>query len=104
VRRDVYRQIGAFDPQFATTADYDFLIRAMQAGIKFYPLDAVLCNFRTGGATDHMTDEERYRQRYAIWYKNGLIGEDEYRKKRNQLRYKRYKELKQRLVKWFFRF
>jgi glycosyltransferase involved in cell wall biosynthesis len=77
VRTDVYRQIGAFDPQFSITADHDFLIRAMQAGIKFYSLDAILCNFSSGGASDNMSDYERHRQRYAVWHKNGLLSESE---------------------------
>jgi len=103
VRHEVYDQIGVFDTQFPVAADYDFLIRAMQGGIKFFPLDVVLSNFSSGGVSDQMSDFERHKQRYEIWYKNGLISEDEYQKKRGQLRYQRYKELKRRLAGWLMR-
>lgn len=104
VRRDVYKQIGTYDLQFSIAADHDFLIRAMEAKVKFYPLDVILSNFDSAGASSNMSDYERHRQRYAVWYKNGLLDEAEYRKKQNELRYKKYKELKRRVTQWLFRF
>jgi glycosyltransferase involved in cell wall biosynthesis len=103
VRRDVYDRIGTFDTQFPVAADYDFLIRAMQAGVRFFPLDTVLTNFRSGGASVRMSDYERHRQRYAVWYKNGLISEEEYRNKQKKLRGKRFRELKRKVMQWLLR-
>lgn len=103
VRRDVYAQIGRFDPTFSIAADHDFLIRAMQAGVKFHALDAILSNFSLGGASDRMADYERLRQRHGIWYKNGLITEEKYRKMQSRLKYTKYKEIKQGLIKWLFK-
>lgn len=103
VRGDVYEQIGVFDTQFPVAADHDFLIRAMKAGVKFQPLDAILSNFSSGGAADQMSDYERLRQRYGVFYKNGLLSASEYKKRQGELRYQKYKELKRKLVRWLFR-
>jgi glycosyltransferase involved in cell wall biosynthesis len=104
VRSEVYRQVGKFDLQFPVAADHDFLIRGMKAGVKFHALDAILANFSSGGAADQMSDHERHKQRYAVFYKNGLVGEREYRRMQGEVRYKKYKELKRKLTRWFFRF
>ena len=104
VRRNVYDRVGVFDTQFPVAADHDFLIRAMKAGVKFHPLDAVLSNFSSGGAADQMSDYERLRERYGVFYKNGLLSGAEYRQKQGVLRYNKYKELKQKMVRLFFRF
>jgi glycosyltransferase involved in cell wall biosynthesis len=104
VRRQVYGQIGGFDLQFRVAADHDFLIRAMQAEIKFMPIDAVLSNFRSGGVADQMSDYDRHKQRYDVFYKNGLLSDPEYSRKRGELRYKKYKEIKNKIVRLFFRF
>jgi glycosyltransferase involved in cell wall biosynthesis len=102
VRRAVYEQIGGFDTQFSIAADYDLLVRAMKAGVPFYAIDKVLCNFRKGGASERMSEFERLKQRYGIMFKNGLLTAEEYGRKQNELRYKKYKEFKQRLAHWLF--
>lgn len=102
VFRDVYHQIGVFDISFSVAADYDFLIRAMQSSIKFYPLDVVLSNFSWGGISVRMTENDRLKQRNAVLYKNNLLSEDEYRKRQKRLKYTKYKFIKERLVQWLF--
>lgn len=104
VRPSVYERIGGFDTTFSVAADHDFLIRAMQAGVKFHALDTILSNFTKGGASDQMSDYERHKQRYGVWYKNGLLSEKEYERLQGNLRYKKYKELKRRFVRWIFQF
>lgn len=103
VRREVYDQIGKFDPAFSIAADYDLLIRAMLVGIRFSPLDVILSNFRLGGASVQMNDYERHRQRCAVWYKNKLISAEAYAKEQKKLRYTKSKELKRKIVQWLFR-
>lgn len=103
VRAEVYRRVGGYDTQFFIAADHDFLIRSMLAGVVFHPIGEVLSNFTSGGASDRMSDYQRHRQRYAIFFKNGLISKSEFDSKGRELRYKKYKELKQKLARLVFR-
>jgi glycosyltransferase involved in cell wall biosynthesis len=100
VRRKVYDQVGFFDTGFPIAADYDFLLRAHLADVDFMPLDRVLTNFSLGGASDTMSDYERFKQRYAIMFKNGLMSEEEYRKARKNVQYTWYKQIKTKFVSW----
>ncbi len=102
VRRSVYERIGNFDTQFPIAADYDFLVRAMRAGVPFHPIDRVLSNFTLGGRSDRMGNYERLRQRYGVMLKNGLLTESEYRKRQSEVRYNRYKEMKGRIAGLLF--
>lgn len=52
VRRRVYAEVGAFDPRYRTTLDYDFLERCWRRGRRFRHLDRVLANFRLGGLSN----------------------------------------------------
>ncbi len=49
VSSKVYKKIGSYDTQYKIIADYDFILRAKAAGIKFIPLYEILANFRVGG-------------------------------------------------------
>jgi glycosyltransferase involved in cell wall biosynthesis len=49
VPRAVYQQLGGYDCRYTLAADYDFLLRALQAGIPTKPVDAVLNNYRNTG-------------------------------------------------------
>ena len=51
VRPEVYRDLGLFDLEFRTAADYDFMLRFLNSDWKSMYLDKVLTNFRQGGAT-----------------------------------------------------
>jgi glycosyltransferase involved in cell wall biosynthesis len=104
VRRSVYDDIGAYDTSFRISADYDFLLRAKRRGVEFIPVDSILTNFALGGASSKMTQAERLKQKSRAQYKNGLLSEPEYRKRCNELRYRRLNTMKRRVVRWLFRF
>lgn len=99
VRKSVYDKIGCFDLSFPTAADYDFLIRAKKAGIKFQSLNTILSNFVLGGKSYQVDDFERAKQRFEILDKNGLILGKESRKMRRMVRYKYIKKFKLNLIK-----
>lgn len=103
VKKSVYNDIGTFDLAFSIAADYDFLLRAAKNGVKFLALDQIIANFTKGGLSDRMSDYERFEQRYRALFKNGLISEKEYKKKKNEIKYSYYKTLKSKLIKTIFR-
>lgn len=47
--RAVYDRLGGYDCRYTLAADYDFLLRALKAGIPMRPVDAVLSNYRNTG-------------------------------------------------------
>ncbi len=49
VHREVYRSIGKYDLTYKITADLDFLLRAIDKGVKLLPTGAFLVNFRSTG-------------------------------------------------------
>lgn len=50
VSADVYRDFGAYDTQYPSVADYDFMIRMSQnSKVEFVPVDAVIADFYLGG-------------------------------------------------------
>ena len=49
VRRNVYEQVGLFDIHYRIGADYDFVLRCMEANIPWIILDDILTRMRTGG-------------------------------------------------------
>ena len=49
VKRAVYSQIGLFDLQYTIAADYDFILRAYLAGIKFYYTEKSLACYSLNG-------------------------------------------------------
>ena len=102
VRKSVYDEIGNFDTSFCTSADYDFLLRAMKRGVSFLALDHVLSNFSLGGATYHVNQYDMFEQRWRAQYKNDLLTEKEYNKRKRRLRYSLYKRIKMGLVKTIF--
>lgn len=54
VHKAVYDKIGLFDTQYKLSADYDFIFRAFNAGVKFFFIDEIIVNMRNTGAT-HQT-------------------------------------------------
>lgn len=52
VRRQVYGQIGLFDPRLTVAMDYELVLRLYRAGCRFCYLEQVLANMRYGGASD----------------------------------------------------
>lgn len=51
VSREVYEEIGVFDRSYSTAADYDFMLRFLNANMKAVYTEKVLTNFRQGGIT-----------------------------------------------------
>lgn len=49
VTRGAYQKVGSFDTSFRSSADYDWMKRAMDAGCTFTPVYDVLANVRAGG-------------------------------------------------------
>jgi glycosyltransferase involved in cell wall biosynthesis len=49
VHRSVYARLGAYNCRFTLAADYDFLLRALQAGVPMRAAGAVLSNYRNTG-------------------------------------------------------
>jgi glycosyltransferase involved in cell wall biosynthesis len=49
VSRGAYARLGEYDRRYSLAADYDFLLRALKAGIPMCPVDAVLSNYRNTG-------------------------------------------------------
>lgn len=51
IKKKVYDLIGPYDTSFPIAADYDMLIRIKKAGVKFFNIEKVLCNFSMHGAS-----------------------------------------------------
>jgi glycosyltransferase involved in cell wall biosynthesis len=51
VSRKVYEQIGTYNCRFALAADYDFLLRALEARHRSKLVDAVISNYRNTGTS-----------------------------------------------------
>ena len=51
VSAEAYRLFGAFNPDFKIAADYDFMLRARNAGAVFHNSGLLLAKYRPGGAS-----------------------------------------------------
>lgn len=54
VKRNVYDTIGEFSEEYKLRMDFDFLIRAAEAGYSFYKSSKVLANYRKGGISSNL--------------------------------------------------
>ena len=52
VRKEVYEKYGAFRLKYEIAADYDFVLRLYINGVKFFYLDRMFTNYRSGGLSD----------------------------------------------------
>jgi glycosyltransferase involved in cell wall biosynthesis len=50
VRKDVFEQVGVFDPTYAIGEDLDWVTRAKDAGIRYHVLPDVVLSYRLHGA------------------------------------------------------
>ncbi|MGV8137969.1 MAG: glycosyltransferase family 2 protein [Mangrovibacterium sp.] len=57
VRKKTYDSVGMFNLSYRLAMDYDFLLRALLAGIKFKFVDHHLSNYRSGGLSDRFYQE-----------------------------------------------
>lgn len=51
VSADTYRQLGNFDTSLKIAADYDFMFRALKAGVVFHNSRLLLAKYRPGGTS-----------------------------------------------------
>jgi glycosyltransferase involved in cell wall biosynthesis len=63
-RHSVFNQVGVFRPQWPTSADYDWLLRAFRARINGCHLDRIVADFREGGA--HTRDPQGREQEREV--------------------------------------
>lgn len=53
VTRDIYEEIGLYDIQYRSVADYDFMLRARDSHkVKFVPVYSVITNYNEGGMSE----------------------------------------------------
>lgn len=50
VARKTYEEVGTYDTRYRVLADYDFVLRCLEAGVEFVQLSEALAQFRLGGA------------------------------------------------------
>ena len=51
VAREAYERCGVFDPSFKVSGDWDLMLRFLQEGVGFCPIDSVLTAFRNSGVS-----------------------------------------------------
>lgn len=68
----IYKEVGLYDLDFPSIADWDFAIRCHRRGIKFTYLNFVLTNFRLGGESSRTT-VERVQEKWRLRKKYGLM-------------------------------
>ena len=51
IPKSTYEHLGLYSLQFKIAADFDLALRYYLAGVKFYWIDSVICNFRKGGVS-----------------------------------------------------
>jgi glycosyltransferase involved in cell wall biosynthesis len=71
VPASIYNEVGLYDLDFPSIADWDFAIRCHRRGIKFTYLDSVLTNFRLGGESSRTT-VDRAREKWRLRKTYGL--------------------------------
>lgn len=75
VTKRAYDELGAFDLRYRIAADYDLILRYLEAGREFIHIDSVLSNMRQGGLSGQQhwcTNREVYRIKRAHGF-NGAI-------------------------------
>ena len=75
VSSDLYRDYGLFDSKYKSAADLDLFIRYSINKIKFYPLDNIISNFRTGGMSSTI---KALKECLIVRKKYGLITNRQY--------------------------
>lgn len=51
VKKNIYKKIGLYDRNFGTAADYEFMLRCIDAGIRDRYIDAIITSVGTSGIT-----------------------------------------------------
>ncbi|MBI5142773.1 MAG: glycosyltransferase [Nitrospirae bacterium] len=103
VSKAAYDKAGLFDTSFKISADYDFVFRAVLAGVEFIVSDADVSNMRFGGvsAVGVGNDNLRATEDNRVRRKNGLPYYAAFRLLVD-LAMNRYRRIKRRLFGRFF--
>ena len=76
VKNEVYKRVGRFDLEFPIGADRDFVMRALNKGIKFMYIDKIISNFSLEGISSDYSKfrilKKRIIEEYRICKKNSL--------------------------------
>lgn len=74
MRRDVMEQLGGFDEKYRIQADYDLMVRIINADYKMKVVEGIVGNFVVGGTSQSLKSQWRYfLERYDIDKKYKLI-------------------------------
>lgn len=77
VTRDVYQNIGMFNTQYKSVADYDFMLRAYESKkVRFIPIYSIIANFADGGMSE---STEGYLEGLKYRRDRGLLSNTTYR-------------------------
>lgn len=61
IPKSIYEKYGTYDVKYKYSADYDLILRYVNAGIDFKFSERVIANFRIGGiSTSNKTQKEKY--------------------------------------------
>ncbi len=52
IHTDIYKEKGHFKSEYQLAADYELMLRLSNQNVPFYPIDAILTNFSSGGASE----------------------------------------------------
>ena len=78
VTKQLYDELGVYDTQFVSAADYDFMLRMSEnPNVHFQPVYKLIANFATGGMC---ASSKAYYDLLKVQKKHGIITEKEYRK------------------------
>ena len=78
VSKQLYMDLGGYDTQFVSAADYDFMLRmAENKEVYFKPVYKLIANFATGGMC---SSSVAYYDLLKVQKKHGIITEKEYKK------------------------
>ncbi|GAA4434522.1 glycosyltransferase family 2 protein [Ravibacter arvi] len=69
VSKSIYQKFGDFDRSYRVAGDFELFQRFIKSKVDFFPLDAVLSNFRIGGISTYRQDlinHEYLRLKYSL--------------------------------------
>lgn len=93
VTKAVYDDFGCYDTQYASVADYDFMLRAYEhEEIYFKPMYKIISNFSLGGMC---STGQAYLELVELQHNRGMLSNKEYKKIiRKDNIYRLYKKIK----------
>ena len=78
ITKQLYNDLGGYDTQFVSAADYDFMLRMSERPeVHFQPVYKLIANFSTGGMC---ASSKAYYDLLKVQKKHGIIAEKEYKK------------------------